>query len=265
VSGGVDHRLSRIFASGSFKSLIVPIDDSLISGPVAGLQSAPEKVLAIAEAGPDAVIGFVGQFYRFAPQLSATSWIVNLTASTKRRDHTRKRQVTSVMAALGAGADCVAVHVNFTSRYQSQMLRILSQVTAEAHDVSLPVLAIAYARAETQAGEDENYAALQEQQEAEYADLVAHAVRVVVDLGADAVKTNFTGSAETFERVILAANGRPVVTAGGPLVPESQAVERARLAIKAGAAGISFGRNVFSRDRPTQVLAQLREALREEP
>ena len=62
----------------------------------------------------------------------------------------------------------------------------------------------------------------------EYAKLIAHACRIGVELGADLIKTQYSGDPESFQTVVRAANGIPVVIAGGPLVERSLAIQRAR-------------------------------------
>jgi DhnA family fructose-bisphosphate aldolase class Ia len=109
-------------------------------------------------------------------------------------------------------------------------------------------MAIICARGVGSDGGDENYLKLKLENNEEYTNIVAHACRVAVELGADIIKTNFTGSTESFERVVYAAGNTPVIIAGGERVGEDGALENVRQAMKAGASGICFGRNLFYRD-----------------
>jgi len=106
---------------------------------------------------------------------------------------------------------------------------------------------MAYPRSERD-GKDYNYEDIKENYNTEYTELVAHCTRVVSELGADIIKTCYTGSAESFKSVITAACGRPVIIAGGPEVSVDVSLERAIGAIEAGGAGVSYGRNVFNSD-----------------
>ena len=85
-----------------------------------------------------------------------------------------------------------------------------------------------------------------------------------MELGADVIKTQYTGSPETFEKVVEATRPVPVFIAGGPLCSEPAALSAARGAIAAGASGVSFGRNVFERDDPARMLRLLHSAVHEE-
>ena len=81
-----------------------------------------------------------------------------------------------------------------------------------------------------------------------YTELIAHVVRVSSELGADIIKTNYTGTVESFKRVITAANEKPVVIAGGAKLPIADSLKMVEDAMSAGASGISYGRNVFNAD-----------------
>jgi fructose-bisphosphate aldolase/2-amino-3,7-dideoxy-D-threo-hept-6-ulosonate synthase len=84
-------------------------------------------------------------------------------------------------------------------------------------------------------------------------ELVAHAARIGGELGADIIKTNYTGTIETFKLVVESCPV-PVVIAGGPKCKSMQEVlQTTSDALKAGAAGVSIGRNVFQCDSPTQI------------
>jgi len=127
------------------------------------------------------------------------------------------------------------------------MIHNFAIISQECDKLGMPLLAIAYPRSERD-GKDYNYEDLKETNVDAYADLVAHAVRVSDELGADIIKTNFTGTQESFKKVIVAANGKPVVIAGGPKIPIADSLKNVEDAINAGASGISFGRNVFNAD-----------------
>jgi DhnA family fructose-bisphosphate aldolase class Ia len=171
--------------------------------------------------------------------------------------HTRKILTSDVEEAVALGADGVAVHVNITSLYEHEMLALLGRVNKECSRFGMPLFAIMYPRREAD-GRDDNYEELRRSQPEAYAKLVRHAVRVGVELGADLIKTQYTGSLDTFTTVIASACGVPVFIAGGPLVDSSIALRQAVDAVAAGAAGVSFGRNVFNRSSSTAMLKTLR-------
>jgi len=245
---GLERRLSRLFPDG--RAVVVPVDDSLIFGPAAGLEKVGPKVALIARAKPDAILAFPGVFKAHAAVLRHVSGIVNLSASTIRSQHTRKALVGSVELALQLGAEGVAVHVNVTSSYEHDMLRILGAVVRECEHVGMPLMAIMYPRRELSAGQDDNYDQMQVADQSAFTRLVAHSARIGVDLGATIIKTKYTGTPDSFANVVDACRPVPVVVAGGPVRPPLEMLQVASDVVSGGGAGVSFGRNVFGKDDP---------------
>ena len=88
-------------------------------------------------------------------------------------------------------------------------------------------------------------------------DVVKHAARIGAELGADIVKTNYTGSEETFREVVKGCTV-PVVMAGGPKTKtDEEFCNMVYGAIRAGAAGVAAGRNVFQHENPTRMVRVL--------
>ncbi|MFC0242620.1 2-amino-3,7-dideoxy-D-threo-hept-6-ulosonate synthase [Rhodopseudomonas telluris] len=243
---GHARRLGRLFDAKSKRTVIVPVDDGMIFGPVAGLQSAANAIRDIADGRPNAVLAFSGIYRQCGAALGEVGWIVNLTASTSQREHTRKRVVGSVKDAQILGADCVAAHINVSSRYEGEMIQQAGLIAEACRANQMPFLVIVYPRREM-AGQDDNYDLTKDKSPDEYGRIVAHCARIGMELGADIVKTQYTGVPDTFRRVVEAAYPVPVVVAGGPVVGSAVALKVAKESIDAGAMGISFGRNVFSR------------------
>jgi DhnA family fructose-bisphosphate aldolase class Ia len=240
--------------------IICPIDDTLISGPVAGLENPYDKLKAMIAGRPSAILTFSGMVERNPSSFIGQRYIINLSASTSRSSYTRKVLLGSVETALSFHASAVAVHINLASEYANEMIAAGGGIIEQARRYGIPTVGIMYPRGELD-GEPEEFLALKAEAPERYAELVGHCVQVGVDMGFDLIKTQYTGSENTFRRVIAAAGPVPVVVAGGPLIEESAAIENARGAVRAGAAGISFARNVFGRQKPDLFIEQVRAAL----
>ena len=104
-------------------------------------------------------------------------------------------------------------------------------------------------------------------------EVVAHAARAGAELGADMIKTNYTGDPDSFARVVETFPV-PVIIAGGPKVEtDTELLQMISDAIAVGARGVAIGRNVFQRDKPTHIVraisrivhdnASVKEALQE--
>ena len=80
--------------------------------------------------------------------------------------------------------------------------------------------------------------------------VIADACRIGAELGADVVKTYYTGSKESF-KTVLSYSPVPVAILGGPKTEKIvDMLKQIQDAIEAGAIGIIFGRNIWQRDRP---------------
>lgn len=246
---GKKRRLNRLLNPVTKRTVIIPLDDSLISGPEEGLRFMKEKLHQILKEKPNSIVGFKGLFKnnyeKCIENFDNIGCVLNLTASTVRGRHTKKIQISKVEEALKMGMDAVAVHVNIGSKYENEMIHTLSVVSNECEISGMPLMAFMYVRKERN-GLDYNYEDVMHANIEEYAKLVRHAARIGVDLGADIIKTHYTGSTETFRTVIQSCGSVPVVIAGGPREEDEMLLSKAHSAICAGAAGVCFGRNIFN-------------------
>jgi fructose-bisphosphate aldolase/2-amino-3,7-dideoxy-D-threo-hept-6-ulosonate synthase len=234
MTPGIDARLGRISTSGRF--LTVPMDHGITMGPVAGLVDLESTVAAVTRGGADSVLTQKGLAERVHPNRNGAGYVVHANASTTvGPDGNDKRQTATAREAVRAGGDAVSFHVNVGSDSEPGQIEDLSSLTREAHDLGLPVLAMAYARGPRVEEDSPNH--------------LAHAVRFAEELGADVVKTGYSGDAESFGRV-CAATAKPVVIAGGSRGTDRQTVEMVRGAMDAGAAGVSMGRSIFQHEEP---------------
>jgi len=86
---------------------------------------------------------------------------------------------------------------------------------------------------------------------------VKHAARVGAELGADIVKVNYTGSPQSFEEVTRGCPVPVVIAGGEKLESDGDILAMVEGAMKAGAAGVSIGRNVFQHASPTRMIAAI--------
>ena len=252
---GKRRRMFRIFGDKG-KCIVVPLDDNLISKYNEGLKNLQNKIKDIQQAKPNGVLCYLGTASIIDKY--EVPIILNLTASTEYKTHTKKILVSTIEQAIAIDAAAVAVHINVSSSYESIMLENLGAVSEVCQKYGMPLLVIVYPRTEHE-GKDYNYEDLKKENEEEYTKLVCHCVRIAFELGADIIKTQFTGSVESFSKVVEAANGTPVLIAGGKMMDENELYAMVSDSIKAGGAGVSIGRNVFNREDSLEVIERLRK------
>jgi len=86
---------------------------------------------------------------------------------------------------------------------------------------------------------------------------------VGAELGADIVKTNYTGEVDTFKEVVGGCPV-PVVVAGGPQMDtERELLQMVRDSIDAGGRGVAIGRNIFQAQDPTGLVRKIARVVHE--
>ena len=89
---------------------------------------------------------------------------------------------------------------------------------------------------------------------------VCRGCRILAELGADAIKTFYTG--ERFHEVVEGASV-PVLALGASKCSEEEALAKAAKSMQAGARGVVFGRNVFQSEDPARFLKSLVDVVRQ--
>ncbi|HKI80992.1 MAG TPA: 2-amino-3,7-dideoxy-D-threo-hept-6-ulosonate synthase, partial [Pseudodesulfovibrio sp.] len=219
----------------------------------AGLEKMRDTVTNLVAGGANAGLVHKGQV-KLGHRMQGRDFgcIVHLSAGTCLSPFPNvKRLVTTVEEAIRIGADAVSVHVNLGDETEGQMLMDLGRVAASASEWGMPLLAMVYARGPKVPDE---YAP----------DVVAHCARVGAELGADVVKVNYPGSAESFAHVVACA-GVPVVIAGGAKMDSTRDfLDIVRISLDAGGSGLSVGRNVFQHSDPTRLVEVLNRIVHED-
>ena len=237
MNAGKRARLDRIGTDGRY--LTVPMDHGVTIGPVEGLRDIESTIDAVTRGGADAVLTQKGIADRVHPNKNDAGYVVHLNGSTVvGPDEDDKRMTATVEEAVRAGADAVSFHINVGSDHEPDQLTMLSEVTAAAERLGMPVLAMAYARGP---GIDEHDP-----------EPLGHAVRLAEELGADLVKTGYSGDAESFERVVE-STAKPVIIAGGSPGTDRETLAAVRGAMDAGGRGVSMGRSIFQHDDPNAI------------
>ncbi len=236
-------RMERIIDRNSGRTVIIPMDHGITMGPIEGLENMKETTDKMVKGGANAILlhkGIVGAGHRGRGK--DIGLIVHLSGSTTMSpDPNTKVPVCTVEEAIRLGADAVSVQINLGAETETEMLRHLGQVSKACQDWGMPLLAMMYTRGKKIDSEFN-------------VKFVKHAARVGAELGADIVKVNYTGSAETFRQVTRGCPV-PVVIAGGEKVETDMDLFRmVEGALAGGAAGVSIGRNAFQHRDPVKIV-----------
>ncbi len=239
-------RLERIVDRNSGRTVIIPMDHGVTVGPIDGLIDMREAIGRVVTGGANAILmhkGIVRAGHRGAGK--DVGLIIHLSAGTLLSvDPNAKELVCTVEEATKLGADAVSVHVNLGAPTESRMLCQLGHVSERCLEWQMPLVAMMYTRGPK----------ITDEYDVKH---VKHAARVGAELGADIVKVNYTGSAESFKEVVDGCPV-PVVIAGGAKMGSDEEIFRmVEGALAAGASGLSIGRNAFQHAKPTKIIEAL--------
>jgi len=237
---GKEIRMERIMDRNTGKTIIIPMDHGVTSGPMHGLIDPGRTIDLVAEGGANAVIGHIGLALHGHRQHGRdVGLILHLSASTSMGpDPNEKVLINTVTNALKMGADGVSMHINIGADSEARMLADLGRIAVECIEWGMPLLAMMYPRGKKIANEHDVTS-------------VSLAARVAAELGADIVKTVYTGDPDSFREVTRGCPV-PVVVAGGSKTDERATLELIEGAMQGGAAGISIGRNAFQHPAPNR-------------
>lgn len=233
--------------------LVVPLDHQVTAGPITTGNSLGPLVDQLTGNGADAIVLHKGNLRHVADHwFTHTSLIVHLSASTVHApDPDAKCLVTGVGEALRLGADAVSVHVNLGAHDEQHQIADLASVGESCDQWNVPLLAMVYPRGPQ----------IDDPQDPS---LVAHAVTLASELGADLVKTTYAGSVGAMADITRDCP-IPVIVAGGPrLHTAGEVLSYVDEVVHAGAAGLAMGRNIFQAPEPGARTAEIARRLHQE-
>lgn len=231
---GKNVRMERILDRKSGNAVIIPMDHGISMGPLNGLLDMKSAINSISTGGATAVVMHKGVVpYGHRTSGHDIGLILHLSASTNVGDTSESKVlVATVEEALKLGADAVSVHLNIGSKTEPKMLEDVGGVSRKCMEWGMPLLAMVYPRGPSIKNPFDP-------------ELVAHCARAAAELGADLVKTNYTGDIDSFREVVRGALA-PVIVAGGPkMSSDLELLNMVKDSLEAGGKGVSIGRNVF--------------------
>jgi fructose-bisphosphate aldolase/2-amino-3,7-dideoxy-D-threo-hept-6-ulosonate synthase len=241
---GKEIRIERIMDRNTGRTVIVPMDHGFTLGQIEGLLDMTRTISEVSDGGANAIVlhkGLVKRGHRRHGR--DIGLIIHLSGSTSLNpDPNDKVLVCTVEEAVALGADGVSIHINLGAPNESKMLEEAARVVKECNRWGMPLLIMIYPR-----GKDIDPIAPA---------TVGHCVRVAEELGADIIKTNYTGDPVSWKRIVKACSV-PVVIAGGEKAGDIETLHAIRDSVHAGGAGVCVGRNAFQREDPRSFVEAL--------
>lgn len=254
-------RLNRIIRANK-KTLVVAFDHPVIFGLMPGTGNPHEQIRIFADNGADAVLMNLGMLRIAGEGLlneRAPALIIRLdwtTAWTAVASGAALRSELLVRPeeALRYGADAVMTYLfvgTGDNEFEAREIKRNAEVARECERLGIPLIVETLARGKNLANPTSP-------------EWIKLHTRIALELGADVLKTDYTGDAETMRDVIHSCPA-PILVLGGVQKPENEVMGIVKGAVAAGAAGLTFGRNVFQSSDVVATLRKLRAALDEPP
>jgi fructose-bisphosphate aldolase, class I len=252
---GKDVRLGRLFADGG-PAVVVAIDHGQTFGPMDGLLEYTAAAEKLKEA--DGVL-LAPQMVRFSGGLfqgkGSPVMITRLNWNSIHCEpwHYREARVAEVMPveqAVAMGTEVVLASLVLqtgSEEHDAYNVSVFARCVEQTYRLGVPII-----------GEVFGVGGMREQPD-EFHDYIMRVTHIACELGADAIKTFYTGPrfAEVTAGVPI-----PVFALGAEKFEhELDALELARKAISAGARGVVFGRNVVQAVSPTSFLRGLKDVV----
>ena len=254
-------RLCRVLGGTRHRALVVAFDHALVLGPIPGTEDPVGQIRRFSEAQVDAVLLNLGLIRQFVdsplpnPLPALIARIDWTTLWSAMANHGEGRLRSSLLArpedALRHGADAVLTYMvvgTGDTDFESKEIARTAEVARECERIGIPLIVESLARGQNV----ENPSAPRW--------LLRH-TRMAAELGADAVKTDYTGDLASMRSVVGNCPIPILVLGGSRQGSDEDALEAVRNAALAGAAGVFFGRNVFQAADMEGFLRQARSIL----
>lgn len=250
-------RLSRLIEAKTNSTIVCAIDHGMTSPKfLNGLFDTRGRAREAIAGGANVLMLSRGMAHRVADEFGpTTSLALMLTASAAGRPGgPLVTPIGSVEEALRLGADAVVVYVALAGANEPEMISYLSDIGESCQELGMPLIA--------EAEWPNAYQDVADVTNTLGPEYLQRNARLCVELGADIVKVNWSGNAESFGDIVRAA-GAPVIVAGGTVIGDSELLVRLEQAREVGAIGCSVGRNIIQHTNPEAMTRAICRVLRD--
>ncbi|MGQ4913234.1 MAG: class I fructose-bisphosphate aldolase [Candidatus Asgardarchaeia archaeon] len=240
-------RTGHILNRRTKRVVIVAMDHGSFAGPMKGIEKPGETIKKVIDGGADAMLLPPGIVSKFADIISGNIGVImridgGSTIYSPETDRPKSKIICSVERAVKLGADAIIAMAWVGAPNESELLAQFAKIAQEGHEYGLPVFAetLLIGMPKIESVSDPK--------------AVSVATRVAAELGADFIKTHYTGDPETFKTVVEGTPA-PLVILGGPKRDTiKEVLNDVKGAIDAGAIGVAFGRNIWQADDPAKMV-----------
>lgn len=251
--GNTTHRMNHIFRPDS-RTFIMAMDHGSNLDVLPAMKDPKTLIHNIASAGADAFLTTVGLADKFADSFIGKGIILRIDGGVScLGDRSKPMQVIATAEdALRLGADSVITMGFPGSRFENEVLSNLARVVLDCHKWGIPVTSEALPRG------------FEPADDARTPENITFVCRQSAEIGADIIKTNYTGDQESFHRLTESVYAPVVILGGAKKVPERQLLQEIKDALQAGASGVAMGRNIWGHKTPARYASAIARIIHED-
>jgi DhnA family fructose-bisphosphate aldolase class Ia len=252
-------RINRLFAADA-RCFDVAVDHGFFGEPrfLTGIEDLEAALDVLVEAAPDAIQLSPGSARLLQRRKGRKPALVLRTdvadvygpAVDPKRRYFSELVPEAVEQALRLDAACVVVNllwIEGQSGLHRECLRNIAALKSRCEPAGMPLMVEPLAMQPGAGGYEVNGDA----------ERIRAIVRQGVELGADIIKADPTDNLDDYPSVIEVAGGVPVLVRGGGRASDEEVMLRTEAVMRAGAAGIVYGRNVIQHERPREMTRAL--------
>lgn len=249
---GVENRKNHIFGTDG-RTFILAMDHGSNFNVLPALKDPKKIIKETAIAGADAFLTTIGMAEKLGTAFSGKGIILRIDGGVSYLgDHSKPMEtVITAEDAIRVGADSIITMGFPGSRFENKSLTELTRNVQSAHKWGLPVVAEMLPRG-FEGGPD-----------ARLPETITFACRQGVELGADVIKTTYTGDQESFHNLVESVYAPVVILGGAKKVPERELLQEIKDSLEAGGAGVAMGRNIWGNENPARYAAAIAKLIHE--
>ncbi len=246
TAAGKTIRMSRIFKEDG-RAAMVAINQGIAMGPGKGIELIRPVVEKLMPEHPDSFTIHRGFAVSTLDLFAGKAALILKSTNSTRFFGPQETPVATVQDAVMLGADAVSVGLSLADTREEATVAHIARFISEAEKAGMPTVAHAYPNGSL-IDDSVRYSV----------ESVGYAVRVALELGIDIIKTFWTGSGDTFARIVEMGAPSKIVISGGPRCKTlRECFDMTWQGIQAGAHGITYGRNIWQHEYPAAVLRGL--------
>lgn len=246
------NRLSKIFAADG-KSITLALDGYYFSPKTDGVDRTINSLPKLVDNGLDCALASYGMIQNYQTLFNNTNYVLRVDSTVNVYDSTVPDTtfLYGINDALKLGADGV-VCMTFPGAFNEEKSHLMAvELTKQCAEWNMPLIieALPFGYPVTTP-------------ESNQPKFIATAARVAEELGADVVKTRFTGTDD--DKLIIEATNVPVLALGGPKTDIHGYFKFVKHCMDIGAKGVAVGRNITQDPNPVGVVAGLNKIIHQQ-